>query len=117
MEVTQSMNMKAIMAKAKEYVDKAFPYSGDNKAVQFVIEIVTGLVAVVIAIAIGVLIISRLQPQITGTDATSNATINATMASGYGALNIASILPYVIVGGAAVMILVMYFGGKKAGRV
>lgn len=111
---TKTMFSKeTIMKKAKEIVDKAIPYSGDSKAVTFVISIVTGLVAVVISIAVGVLILSRLQPQITGTDATSNATINSTMASGYGALNIAAILPYVIVGGAAVLILTMYFGGRK----
>lgn len=109
-----SRKLEEIKAYADKLVQKAIPYSGDNKAITFVIDIVTGLVAVVIAIAVGVLIISRLQPQIYGTDTTSNNTINSTIAAGYGALSIAAILPYVIVGGAAVMILMMYFGGKKA---
>ena len=43
------MNMNAIKAYAEKLVNKVLPYSGDNKAVTFVISIVTGLVAVVIS--------------------------------------------------------------------
>ena len=87
-------------------------FASDESAVtQIAINGVTGIVAVVITLLIGVLIISKLSPKIVGTDNATNDTIDSVVSSGLGALDIATIIPYVIVAGIAILILLLYFGG------
>jgi len=87
----------------------------NNKGSSAVIAVVTSLIAIVIALLVGTLVLSKLAPKIVGTDAPSNDTIAAIVESAYGALDIAAILPYVVVAGAAIA-LVMYYMGNKQGQ-
>ena len=90
-------------------------FKNDDSAVTSVaINGITGIVAIVIVLLVGALILSKLGPKIVGNDATSNTTIANIVSSGYGALDIATIIPYVIVAGVAILILMLYFMGQKA---
>jgi type IV secretory pathway TrbF-like protein len=98
---------------AKTLVTEKIGFVEDTKANSMIIGTVTTLVAVIITLLVSTLIVSKISPKIVGNDNSSNTTIANIKDSGYGALDIGAILPYVVVAGAAIFLVISYFQGGR----